>query len=79
MLGGHPGACSEIRLGDGRIPHPKSRTVIGPGERLNMHYAGGGGFGDPGERDPAAVRADVENGYVSAHAARATYGLGADE
>ena len=66
MLGGHPGARCEIRIDDERTPHPKSRTRLLPGERLHLRYAGGGGFGDPRERDAEDVRRDVENGYVSA-------------
>ena len=36
--------------------------------------AGGGGWGDPLEREPALVRADVREGYVSAQSAREDYG-----
>ena len=37
--------------------------------------AGGGGYGDPLERDPNAVSRDVAYGYVSPAAARASYGV----
>ena len=37
--------------------------------------AGGGGYGDPLERDPAAVSRDVAYGYVSPAAAIADYGV----
>jgi len=37
--------------------------------------AGGGGFGDPLERDPTAVREDVADGYVSIERARKDYGV----
>ena len=36
---------------------------------------GGGGWGDPRERDPARVRADVIAGYVSPGAAQSVYGV----
>ena len=36
---------------------------------------GGGGFGDPRQRDPALVAADVRDGLVSAEAARRDYGV----
>jgi N-methylhydantoinase B len=36
---------------------------------------GGGGYGDPFERDPRAVLDDVLNGYVSLEAARREYGV----
>jgi N-methylhydantoinase B len=37
--------------------------------------AGGGGWGDPLDRDPARVRADVVDEYVSIEAARDLYGV----
>jgi N-methylhydantoinase B len=38
-------------------------------------WSAAGGFGDPLERDPAKVRADVDNGDVSPDAAREIYGV----
>jgi N-methylhydantoinase B/oxoprolinase/acetone carboxylase alpha subunit len=35
---------------------------------------GGGGFGDPAERDRARVASDTYEGFVSAEAARELYG-----
>ena len=75
MLGGDSGARTEIAFGDGRTPHPKSRTTIAPGERITLRYAGGGGVGDPTERDRDAVRDDVADGYVSIEAANRIYAL----
>jgi N-methylhydantoinase B len=40
-----------------------------------IRSAGGGGYGDPLERDPERVAADVEEGYVSEQAARQLYGI----
>ena len=34
----------------------------------------GGGYGDPLERDPAAVADDIKNGYLTADRAKAVYG-----
>jgi N-methylhydantoinase B len=45
------------------------------GDRFTRPSAGGGGFGDPLERDPAAVREDVADGYVSLERARKDYGV----
>ena len=36
---------------------------------------GGGGFGEPHQRDPARVAADVADGLVSREAAREVYGV----
>jgi N-methylhydantoinase B/oxoprolinase/acetone carboxylase alpha subunit len=43
-----------------------------------VNHSGGGGWGDPFERDPAAVLADVLNEYVSLEAARDDYGVAID-
>jgi N-methylhydantoinase B len=37
--------------------------------------AGGGGWGDPLERDPEKVRWDVTEGYISLRAAHEEYGV----
>ncbi|MFF0717700.1 hydantoinase B/oxoprolinase family protein [Micromonospora sp. NPDC003816] len=51
------------------------RTAVVAGDRVSLLTAGGGGHGDPSLRDPEAVRRDVAEGYVSADAARETYGV----
>ena len=45
------------------------------GDVLSAHSAGGGGFGDPMERDPSKVRMDVINGYISLESAEKDYGV----
>ena len=52
---------------------PTSR--VGAGDEFTRPSAGGGGYGDPLERDPAAVREDVADGYVSIERARKDYGV----
>ena len=47
----------------------------GAGDEFTRPSAGGGGYGDPLERDPAAVRDDVADGYVSIERARKDYGV----
>ncbi|TBL32135.1 hypothetical protein EYA84_19695 [Verrucosispora sp. SN26_14.1] len=54
------------------------RTAVVAGDRVSLLTAGGGGHGDPGLRDPEAVRRDVAEGYVSAEAAREVYGVDVD-
>ncbi|RBI62336.1 hydantoinase B/oxoprolinase family protein [halophilic archaeon] len=51
------------------------RGTFQPGEVISNRSGGGGGYGDPYERDPEAVREDVLDGYVSREAARAEYGV----
>ena len=48
---------------------------IRPDQRLLTSPGGGGGVGDPFERDVEAVCADVRNGLVSPEAARVEYGV----
>ena len=74
VVGGKPGAPALIEFGDGTRPHPKSRTMIEPGTRLRMIYAGGGGYGDPKTRDPDAIADDLRDGYVTSSAALTDYG-----
>ena len=45
------------------------------GDRLVYQFGGGGGWGDPLARDPAAVLDDVWDEYVSVDAARERYGV----
>jgi len=52
-----------------------SNVPVGPGDMFTRPAAGGGGFGDPLERDPEAVREDVADGYVSIERARKDYGV----
>jgi N-methylhydantoinase B len=75
MLGGKPGGITSIAISGRDAPHPKSRTRIEPGERLTMRYAGGGGYGDPHERDRQQVEADFDDGYISKASAITDYGL----
>jgi len=59
---------------DDRRLRTKGFQVIPKGERLLLLLPGGGGLGDPRERDPAAVARDVADGLVSAEAAARHYG-----
>ena len=42
---------------------------------IRVFTGSGGGYGDPRERDPALVRADVRNGLLSPQRARDVYGV----
>jgi len=52
-----------------------SNVPVSPGDRFTRPSAGGGGFGDPLERDPQAVLEDVIDGYVSVARAESDYGV----
>jgi N-methylhydantoinase B len=49
--------------------------MLKSGDRLTMRFGGGAGYGNPHERDPEAIRRDVEDGYVSREAALRDYGI----
>jgi len=52
-----------------------ANVKIKPGDTLSRPSGGGGGYGDPLERDPKAVLEDVTDEYVSVHRARVDYGV----
>jgi N-methylhydantoinase B len=67
-----------IRRGDTWEPEPENAKVLGRLRRDDAFLAqsgGGGGFGDPLERDIDLVANDVRQEYVSASIARDTYGV----
>jgi N-methylhydantoinase B len=62
--GGGSGARGRVHLADGSEPHPKKKYRLAAGERVTLELPGGGGYGPPAERDPAARARDVREGYV---------------
>ncbi len=63
-------------LGGGReLGACYAESYVAPGEVLYMHWQGGGGYGDPLLRDPAAVSADFREGKVTEHGAETVYGV----
>lgn len=65
----YAGSDHELRLGK------KADLHVKPGDVFINRPAGGGGFGNPRERDPQAVAWDVLNDYVSREAAERYYGV----
>ncbi len=74
--GGGPGGAGRLSLASGALLKAKGLAVVPPGDRLIVEMPGGGGMGDPKERDPGAVRKDVRLGYVSAATAARDYDIG---
>ena len=75
MLGGRPGARGELLLDGQERGQPKALLTLRPDQRVQLNLPGGGGFGDPLDRDPAMVLADVVEGYVSVAGAERDYGV----
>ena len=81
VLGGESGApvASHVVKADGSTHHFDSPGKVGghplnEGDTVVLQNAGGGGYGDPRERDGQAVAQDVADGLVSVDAARDVYG-----
>ncbi|MDO8671983.1 MAG: hydantoinase B/oxoprolinase family protein, partial [Dehalococcoidia bacterium] len=72
--GGQPGAPGSLRLNAEPI-FGKKMVSIRNGDRLISATPGGGGFGDPLQRDPARVLEDVLDDLVSLEQATSTYGV----
>ncbi|BDG71822.1 hydantoinase B/oxoprolinase family protein [Roseomonas fluvialis] len=74
--GGGEGAAGWVGMNDanGTVLRTKGFQIIPKGRRLLLKLPGGGGMGDPKDRDPALVQRDVEDGLVSPEAARRIYG-----
>lgn len=79
VLGGGPGSLAAARKleADGSATEldPIGDVTLVPGEWVVGVESGGGGYGDPLERDPERVRLDVLEGWVSAEAAESVYGV----
>jgi N-methylhydantoinase B len=77
-MAGVPVSAAIARQGaieDFDTPGKVAGHPIEAGSTLLVRSAGGGGYGDPLERDPERVALDVREGYVSAEAARLAYGV----
>ena len=74
LFGGKHGAKAQF-LVNGGAGNPFGLTRMNPGDVIVIDVAGGGGFGDPLERDPDMVQEDVIQGCVSLEKAREDYGV----
>jgi len=74
LFGGGEGAKAAF-LVNGVPGNPYGLSQLKPGDLVTIDAAGGGGYGDPLERDVERVEADVREGYVSLEAAEKDYGV----
>jgi N-methylhydantoinase B len=80
ICGGEPGEPNKmvIRYGSDDpfvVQHTANWEPIASGQRVMYDYGGGGGWGDPLDRDPQAVLDDVLDEYVSVEGATRDYGV----
>src|SRR4051795_7396365 len=80
ICGGKDGAPNEMILRYGsddpyKVGHTANNIPMTAGERIMYDYGGGGGWGDPLDRDPQAVLDDVLDEYVSVEGAERDCGV----
>src|SRR5437588_1363460 len=75
LEGGKSGALGEYLVNNTTRPQPKALYTLAPGDRVQIHLPGGGGYGNPFLRPVEMVLNDVVNGYVSLEAAERDYGV----
>ncbi len=78
--GGRAGRAGDIVINPDstsakRLPTRYADYPLRQGDIFRLDTPGGGGFGDPFEREPERVLADVREGYVSREAAEQDYGV----
>lgn len=80
LAGGQAGASARWILNpetesERQLPGKAEGLPVRAGDLLRVLTSGGGGWGDPLDRDPAAVLLDVRSGVISAEAAETAYGV----
>ena len=80
LAGGNVGRTGDIRINpetpaEKQLPTRYADYPLAAGDVFRLESPGGGGWGNPLERDPAQVLDDLAQGYVSADAARDRYGV----
>jgi N-methylhydantoinase B len=79
LFGGHDATPPVVVVNPGREDERRllkaSRVPLRRGDVVRTMTGGGGGFGDPRERDPERVRRDVRDGQVTPATAWTVYGV----
>lgn len=73
---GTPNYCVIYKKGESeRIVRKVAAEKLRKSDLVSLRSGGGGGWGDPLERDPELVRWDVKNEYITIETAREVYGV----
>jgi len=79
LFGGKPGSCNLAFINEGKDAQrelkAKEAVQLKAGDTYSSYPSGGGGWGDPLERDPEAVRADARGQIISPASAREQYAV----
>jgi N-methylhydantoinase B len=79
LFGGQPGSCNLAFVNQGREGErelkSKEAVQLKAGDTYSSYPSGGGGWGDPLERDPEAVRRDARDQIISLESALDLYGV----
>ncbi len=74
LFGGRLGSKAHFLIN--RQPgNPYGLSHLNPGDAVTIDAPGGGGYGDPLDRDPERVKEDVAEGYVTLDGAKSEYGV----
>ncbi|HEY0438988.1 MAG TPA: hydantoinase B/oxoprolinase family protein [Xanthobacteraceae bacterium] len=83
LFGGKPGTLNRVtyRRADGTVVEPLVHDIHYEldGATVEQYASGGGGYGNPHERDAGLVAAEVRDGLLSRDKARKDYGVVIDE
>jgi N-methylhydantoinase B len=81
-FGGAPGGLNQVRIerADGTVYVPPHRSKdqgigLGAGDVVDVKTPGGGGFGDPAQRDPRLIARDLSRGYYTREQVRTLFGV----
>ena len=76
LQGGSAGSRATVTVnGNAALVDPPGRAIVAAGDVASIVTAGGGGYGNPHERDRALVEADLVDGKITEQQAHRAYAL----
>jgi N-methylhydantoinase B len=77
--GGHNGAAGIVSLASGKTLRGMGVQTVPKGDRVIICMPGGGGLGNPRQRQANVVADDVRMGFISTEAAKRDYGVAVND